>query len=345
MSITGDAGAAYAAGVPVSKDNIKALWALVQTVADAAVQEVSAVAGTGDAITGTVNPLYFDKATTFIFRLVANNTVAVPTLQLNGGTARIVRRGDGTPLLPDDLKLGRLIALRRVGAEFFLQSGVDSELPDSSKKGVFAVVDDGADVVADAAQLLFTPSLSAVADVDTIKAGGSWKVSFVEIGSGAKVTYGPDGLGFAAGVYLRGLLASGYGDGGFGRATILMDLTVTVAPVGNVTLIQLATGDVEFKVSLIGALDGDKYKFRVQGPDVSLIDSINYFKVGDRVTFVFSVDYQGGTLTAIDDDGRAVTVSFPVSDPVDLLDVTDIRIGQGFTGQIHNLNTIAEVAK
>jgi len=139
MTFQSDANSTYPAGLPVSKDSVKALWGqvdgLVTGIADRIVVDAQIgtialenVGGTGDAITASVPAALVSRGISesnlrrISFIAVADNTGAV-TINVDGGGAVALRSPTGGALGAGRIQVGRIYTAARVGSRWHLVSG------------------------------------------------------------------------------------------------------------------------------------------------------------------------------------------------------------------------------
>lgn len=214
----------FSAGNPVSKTDVSTLFGIVRDTVntlelflrDIGVWTVTAVAGTANAITGTLG--WAEDADTVVLVVpVADNTGAV-TLKLGTGAARAIQRPDGTALGAGDLRTGQPVMLRltaggvwRVVASGLLWSSFATALNDEATARINATRDTGVlplanvagtanAITADIAPALPGVTLSALSTVELIPAADNTGAVTLAVGGSAPwPVYRRDGTDVQAG--------------------------------------------------------------------------------------------------------------------------------------------------
>jgi len=111
----------------VGDGSARTMYPSIGQIQDNGVCKIGSIAGTANAITGSLNPAIttFTSGTLFLFLPAANNTTAT-TITLNGLTTKTIKRGGTTDLLADDLVLGYPALISYDGTNFQLLNALTS---------------------------------------------------------------------------------------------------------------------------------------------------------------------------------------------------------------------------
>jgi len=335
---------------------------------DSVIHVLTGVGGTENDITANTVASYqnvIDASFTFI--ALATNTSQMVRISLNGSTNRTIFKSNGQSPSVGDIIDGRSYVIRRYGADYRIVGTVPSDHVndvideiasqiatfENQVKGdiyeavkaqsIFAITSEIKKVLKSAASFWIKPGIAADGEISQFTSGGIWASEFSTVGSGANPTMAADGITFNAGKYLRSIETDGVNGEPYGKIMVFIDFTTPTVPSGTTILCRMsATAACEHRIDLISGLDGDKFKVRLLGPGSAGVDLPVYMGINERLRFVASIDYRSGIISLIDEDGKSHTEDFAVSDPPDLFTTTEIRIGQGVTGTIHNIYVLAE---
>lgn len=219
---------------PQLDDYLRTVFSFIASLRDHGHEHLSTVGGTVDAITGTTasgSPNAYANGQVFWFKATGANTIAAPTLNVNGLGAKTIVRFDGSALVAGDIAAsGQVVLVIYNGTNFAWINPLRVPRSDSATSASTSTT---------AAAGNSSTSIATTAFVQANKGGRSRFTasgSFV-VPAGVTTVYASGcAAGGGGGASSSGTSATGSGGGGGGAGQPALSVPMTVVPGETLTI-------------------------------------------------------------------------------------------------------------